>query len=193
MSEAIALPLGSRPERAALVRRAREGDQAAFELLIRPSLDRQLRFALSLLGDEMDARDVVQEACIRAWRQLPGLRDPERFDAWHSQILVNQARSMLRRRARVRVREVSVDGVEGDAAPVGAQGPVADLLSERDAVRRAFQRLDADKRLLLVLHHVEERSIAEIAAILEIPEGTAKWRLHAARTALERALEVESR
>ena len=70
---------------------------------------------------------------------------------------------------------------------------VGDDLSAIDVVQRAFRELDATKRTILVLHHVEERSIAEIAALLGIPEGTAKWRLFAARQALERALEVERR
>jgi RNA polymerase sigma-70 factor (ECF subfamily) len=193
MSEAIALHVGVDPARIALVLRARQGDPVAFELLVRPGLDRQLRFALSLLGDEMDARDPVQEACLRAWRELPRLREPARFDSWLGQILVNHARTLLRRRGRARVREVSVEAVDVDALPRSPGVSIADRVSERDVVRRAFGRLDADKRLVLVLHHVEERSIGEIAVLLRIPEGTAKWRLHAARTALGRALEVESR
>jgi RNA polymerase sigma-70 factor (ECF subfamily) len=193
MSQAIALQVDADPARTALVLRARDGDHVAFEHLIRPGLDRQLRFALSLLGDEMDARDAVQEACLRAWRELPRLRQPSRFDSWLAQILVNHARTVLRRRGRARVREVPVEAVDADAAPTSPGMSMADRVSERDVVRRAFGRLDADKRLVLVLHHVEERSIGEIAVLLRIPEGTVKWRLHAARTALERALEVESR
>ena len=193
MSQAIALQADANTARLGLIRRAQEGDHAAFELLIRPGLDRQLRFALSLLGEEMDARDVVQETCLRAWRELPRLRDPERFDSWISQILVNQARSVLRRRRRTQVRQVPVETVDQEGPAGGPSPSVADRLSERDVVRRAFGRLDPDKRLLLALHHVEDRSVAEIAEVLGIPEGTAKWRLHAARAALERALEVESR
>ena len=64
---------------------------------------------------------------------------------------------------------------------------------ENDLIRRAFGRLDVDKRTVLILHHVDERPVSDIARILRIPEGTAKWRLHAARRALERALEVERR
>lgn len=193
MSEAIALKVDADRTRTALVLRARDGDHAAFELLVRPGLDRQLRFALSLLGDEMDARDVVQEACLKAWRELPGLRDPARFESWLSQIVVNQARTALRRRVRIQVREVPVDAIDVDARPRAGTTSVDEATSERDVLRRAFARLDADKRVLLVLHHVEDRSVAEIAALLRIPEGTAKWRLHSARSALERALEVESR
>ena len=73
-----------------------------------------------------------------------------------------------------------------------ARGP-GDALSENDAIRRAFRRLDVDKRTILILHHVEERSVGDVAQLLGIPEGTAKWRLHAARQVLERALQVEQR
>lgn len=73
-----------------------------------------------------------------------------------------------------------------------SRGP-GDALSENDLIRRAFRRLDVDKRSILILHHVEERSVGDIAQLLGIPEGTAKWRLHSARRALERALLLERR
>lgn len=193
MESAIAIRLDGDAARTALVLRARDGDHDAFEQLIRPGLDRQLRLAISLLRDEMDARDVVQEACLRAWRELPSLRDPARFDSWLAQILVNLARTALRRRGRAVVREVPVETADSDSPLASPEAPIASRVSERDLVRRAFERLDEDKRLLLALHHVERRSVEEIAMALRIPLGTAKWRLHAARSALQRALEVESR
>jgi RNA polymerase sigma-70 factor (ECF subfamily) len=70
---------------------------------------------------------------------------------------------------------------------------LGDHLSETDLVERAFRRLDPDKRTILVLHHVEGRSVSDIAGLLRIPVGTAKWRLFSARQALERALQVERR
>lgn len=178
---------------AALVARAQGGDQAAFEALVAPRIDRLLRLADSIVSDDADASDAVQETCLRAWRQLPRLREADRFEAWLWQIAINTCRSALRTRRRVNVREIPVETM-----PVGFDLPepgrgVGDDLSAVDVVQRAFGRLHADKRAILVLHHVEERSIAEIAALLRIPEGTAKWRLFAARQALERALEVERR
>ena len=81
---------------------------------------------------------------------------------------------------------------EGSDLPI--HSPAFDeSISEVDLVRRAFSRLDPDKRAILVLHHVEERSVTDIAQLLTIPEGTAKWRLFSARRALDRALEVERR
>jgi RNA polymerase sigma-70 factor (ECF subfamily) len=175
----------------ALIERAKYGDQAAFEFVLRPKLQRLLRLTLSIVDNESDARDAVQEACVLAWRELPRLRDSDRFEAWLWQIAINVCRTALRNRRRRNIREIHVDAIAG--APEAAQPGRAftEDVSANDSIRRAFLRLDADKRTILILHHVEERPIAEIASLLGIPEGTAKWRLHAARGALTRALEVE--
>lgn len=175
----------------ALVARAQAGDPAAYERLVGPRLERLLRLAYSILASEADARDAVQESCLRAWRELPRLREPERFEAWLWQIVINACRSALRSRRRISVREIAVDALASGSEPIGPGRSFAEALGVSDAIRQAFRRLDPDKRAILVLHHVEERSIADIAALLAIPEGTAKWRLYAARQALERALEVE--
>ena len=176
---------------ALLVERAKAGDNTAFELLIRPRMERLLRLALSILGDESDARDAIQEGCLSAWRQLPRLRDADRFEAWLWRIVVNECRTTLRQRGRASVREITVDDLASTAEPALAGRSFSDTIVAEDAIQRAFRRLDADKRLILVLHHVEDRPIGEIAVLLGIPEGTAKWRLHNARKALARAMEVE--
>jgi len=178
---------------AALVLRAAAGDDVAFQALIEPRIERLLRLARSILRDDALARDVVQDASIRAWRELPGIRDATRFDAWIGQIVVNRCRTELR---RTRVRTVRELQIEDDDAGRGARRPsgerlLGDRVVEAEAVRRAFVRLDGDDRSLLVLHHVDGRSVAEIAAVLAIPTGTVKWRLSRARAALERALEAE--
>jgi RNA polymerase sigma-70 factor, ECF subfamily len=175
----------------ALIAHAQLGEQAAYEALIAPRLPRLVRLAASILGNEQDARDAVQDSCLLAWRELPRLRDSSRFDAWLWQIVINACRSSLRSRRRATVREIAIDEMPPGAEPAHPARALADDLSATDAIRRAFRRLDADKRTILVLHHVEGRPVADIAALLGIPEGTAKWRLHAARQALERALEVE--
>lgn len=177
---------------AGLIERARLGDELAFDELIRPRLDRLLRLAISITANESDGRDVVQEACVHVWRDLPKLRDTARFDAWLSRIVVNGCRSSLRGRRRLAVREISMDA-SAATEPSSPGGTSTDELSRADTIRRAFARLDPDKRSILVLHHVEGRSVADIAGVLQIPSGTVMWRLHAARRALERALEVEGR
>ena len=176
-----------------LVSRAQAGDAEAYDALVRPRMPRLLRLAQSILGNEHDAHDAVQESCLRAWRELPRLRDPERFEAWLWQIVINGCRSAMRGRRRASVREIAVDQMPDGEDLADATRPIADQLSAADLIRRAFARLDVERRTILALHYVEERPITDIAALLNIPEGTAKWRLHAARAALERALEIERR
>ncbi len=181
----------------ALVRRARAGDAAAFEVLVDSRIDRCYRLAWSILANDADAADATQDALVSAWRQLPRLRDPARFDGWLNRIVANAA--LMAHRHRVRLREVSVRPADGGAESPQPE-PRQDLQArtqmdefvDNDAIGRAFDRLRAKDRMILVLRHVEERPVAEIARTLGIPVGTAKWRLHAARTALEKAMEAEA-
>jgi RNA polymerase sigma-70 factor (ECF subfamily) len=177
----------------ALVRRAQSGDPAAYDALVRPRMHALLQLAQSILGNEHDAHDAVQESCLRAWQEIPRLRDPDRFEAWLWRIVINACRSALRGRRRATVREIAVDLMPPGEELADRAQPLDDELSGSDLVRRAFRRLDVDRRTILVLHYVDGRSVTDIAAVLNIPEGTAKWRLHAARASLERALEVERR
>jgi RNA polymerase sigma-70 factor, ECF subfamily len=181
----------------ALVQRARAGDAAAFELLVDTRIDRCYRIAWSILSNDADAADATQDALVSAWRQLPRLRNPATFDGWLNRIVANAA--LMARRHRVRLREVSVRPAYPNAETSQldpAQDPRArtpmDEFVDNDAIARAFDRLRPQDRMILVLHHVEERPVAEIARSLGIPVGTAKWRLHAARTALEKAMEAEA-
>jgi RNA polymerase sigma-70 factor (ECF subfamily) len=181
----------------ALVRRARSGDAAAFDVLVATRIDRCYRLAWSILANDADAADATQDALVSAWRQLPRLRDSAVFDSWLNRIVANT--SLMARRHRVRLREVSVRPAfpgEPTPEPEPPQDPLArtemDKLVDNDAIGRAFDRLRPQDRMILVLHHVEERPVAEIARSLGIPVGTAKWRLHAARGALEKAMEAEA-
>lgn len=171
-----------------LVERARAGDTAAFEALLHDRMDPLFRTAWAILGSEADARDATQEACISAWRQLPRLRDADAFDAWLHRVLVNACRMALRRRGRV--REVAIAPAH-DRAAVGDREPAS--VDEADAISRAFDRLTVEHRTILVLHHLRHESVASISAALDIPPGTVKSRLHAARIALESALAGERR
>ena len=169
-----------------LVSRAARGDALAFERLLASRADRAFRLARAMLGDEFDARDVTQETFVSAWRELPRLRDPDRFDAWLRRILVNACRARMR--VRRQVREISLDAITHHATP----GPgMSERLGASDMLARAFDRLDPNKRALLVLHHLDHASVADIGASLGIPIGTVKWRLHDAREALQRALLAE--
>lgn len=181
----------------ALVRRAQRGDAAAFERLVDTRIDRCYRLAWSILSNDADAADATQDALVSAWRQLPRLRDPATFDGWLNRIVANAA--LMARRHRVRLREVPArPAYSGDETPQPElrqdtqRRTAMDEFVDNDAIARAFDRLRPKDRMILVLHHVEERPVAEIARSLGIPVGTAKWRLHAARTALEKAMEAEA-
>jgi RNA polymerase sigma-70 factor (ECF subfamily) len=180
-----------------LVRRAALGDAGAFDRLLATRLDRCYRLAYSILAHEADAADATQEAIVSAWRQLPRLRDQRSFDSWLNRIVANAAR--MSRRHRVRLREIRVEPTsDGEGASSGpehpdpAAGRQIEAIALADEIGRAFDRLREQDRVVLVLHHVEERPLAEIARTLGIPTGTVKWRLHRARTALERAMEAEA-
>lgn len=177
-----------------LVERARDGDRHAFDRLVAARLPQTYRLAKAITGHPGDAEDVTQEAFLQAWRNLPRLREPARFDAWFGRILVNEARMALRRRDRVMTVPVDAIDVRDDDAPgyvPAALDPSIDAIAHGDALQRAIDQLSVDQRTILALHHVEERPVAETAAFLGIPVGTAKWRLHEARAALERAMESQ--
>lgn len=176
-------------ERRLLVERAQAGDEAAFTYLIGQRQDQLYRLAWSILRHDADALDAAQETCITAWRALPRLRDPERFDAWLARSLVNRCRDMLRRRRREALRDIHMATTARTSAV--SAGGVGEGFVDADAIRRAFDRLKADERTYLALHYAEDRSVAEIAALVEAPEGTVKWRLSRARQALERTLARE--
>ena len=176
----------------ALVEQAGAGDLEAYDALVQPRVDQLYHTALAILRHEADARDAVQDSCVRAWRQLSRLREADRFDAWLGRILLNTCRERLRSRRRTVIREIALADGPDDGPELPRPGPsLADRVAEVDAVRRAFLRLRPEERIVLALHHGEQRGIAEIANLLETPQGTVKWRLHEARKALARALERE--
>lgn len=166
-----------------LVEQAAGGDADAFEALVAARLNRAYRTASAILGSEADAYDVVQDAFVAIWRHLPKLRDRTKFDAWLNKMIVNRCRDVLRQRRRS--REVALDGAL-DLQSEDSIGRAADMA----AITTAFERLSVGHRHLLVMHHLHRVPVADLAMELGIPEGTTKWRLHAARAALTRALEA---
>ncbi len=153
-------------------------------------IDAIYRLSFAIVGDEADARDSTQETFIAAWRRIRELRDPDRFDSWLQRIAVNAARMTLRARGRRRVREIP----SGDVARLATMSDQATTeLADPDLLGAALDRLPADQRTILVLHHLEGQGIAEMAEVLGIPVGTVKSRLHSARDALHAALAAEAR
>ncbi len=178
----------------ALVERARHGDHDAFAVLVDARLTPTFRTALAILGNEADARDATQEIFLRVWRNLPELRDPDRFGAWFGRIVVNTCRTAIRGRRRRIVREISVEALPEQghqlASPLDRH---ADRSAEADVLAHALDRLSVADRTLLALHHFEHLSLEEIGVRLGLPAKTVKSRLFSARRSLERALEVERR
>ena len=168
-------------------------DRSAFDAIVRSRIDAVYRTSLAILGSEADAADATQETFVSAWCHRDALRDSDRFDAWIGRINLNACRAQLRRRSRSKVREIRRFDPEGDREPASTEPALADHIADADAFDRAFARLSVDDRALLVLHHFQERPVAEIAAALGAPAGTIKSRLHRARAALESALAKESR
>jgi RNA polymerase sigma-70 factor (ECF subfamily) len=169
-----------------LIERARSGDVMAFEALVDARLDGMLRTATAIVGDVETAREATQDTLIAIWRELPTLRSLDRFDAWAGRILINRCRLLLRRGQRQRSRETTLEAV--DQPRLDSQ----EALGARLALEVAFERLDANERALLVLHHLDGLELQEIAAHLEIPVGTAKSRLFAAWRSLQRHLDAGS-
>jgi RNA polymerase sigma-70 factor (ECF subfamily) len=178
-------PIGPAIDRS-IVDRARTGDLDAFESIVRARMDAVYRLTAAILGDEADARDAAQETFVATWRELPRLREPERFDAWLQRVAVNAARMALRARGRRRVREIPSSQVATLAAAT-APNPGSDAA----LLDAALRRLPVEQRAILVLHHLEGHPLAEIAEILDIPVGTAKSRLFHARQALAAAIRDE--
>jgi RNA polymerase sigma-70 factor (ECF subfamily) len=180
----------------ALLRLAARGDLRAFDALMAGRLDRCYRLAWSILQNDADAADATQEAFVHAWRELPRLRAPGAFDGWLNKIVANTALMAHRSRRRLREVQVAPESNEDELSALDhgytTGGPTEiDAVAETDAIRRAFGQLRPKDRAILTLHHVDERPVAEIATLLGIPVGTAKWRLHNARRTLERLMEVE--
>ena len=161
-----------------LVERAKRGDHDAFAQLVDPALARLDAAARLIVRDPELARDAVQEALIRTWRDLPGLRDPARFDAWLYRLTVNSCLDIMRRRRR-RPIEVEITPLDAPTAP-----DVSDHLADREMIDEALRRLDAGHRAVVALHYLLGMPLPQVAESLGIPVGTAKSRLHYALVAM---------
>jgi RNA polymerase sigma-70 factor, ECF subfamily len=163
------------------IERAKRGDHDAFATLVDARLARLDAAARLILRDGELARDAVQDALIRAWRDLPGLRDPERFDAWLHRLLVNACLDLARRRKRrpIEVELMSID------SPIVADP--SGRLAVQEQIHDALGRLDPGQRAVVALHYLLGMPLTEVAATLGIPAGTARSRLHYGLAAMRAA------
>ena len=170
-----------------LVELARRGDREAYADLIRVRGDWLFAIAQRILRDVDRTEDAVQDALVIAWRDLPGLRDPDRFDAWLRRLLVRSCISEARRERRLgaTVRVLPMD------LPASSDDYVS--VADRDELDRGFRRLPPEQRAILVLRHFAGLETAEIADALAIPPGTVRSRLHHAHRAMRAALDADAR
>jgi RNA polymerase sigma-70 factor, ECF subfamily len=175
-----------------LLRRAREGDTAAFGELVEQHQSRIYAVCLRILADPDDARDAAQDAFVTAFRKLAQFRGDAAFTTWLHRIAVNACYDELRR-AKRRPMLHAVSASDDDRVPEpGPPAPDhADEIAGTVDVTRALAAIPDDFRIALVLADVEDLPYEEIARVLEVPVGTVKSRVHRGRVALARLLAGE--
>jgi RNA polymerase sigma-70 factor (ECF subfamily) len=171
-----------------LVIRARAGDRDAFSELAARSIGRLTAVARMILRDEYGAQDAVQEALIEAWRSLPGLRDPDRFDAWMRRLLVRACFKGARRGRRVNAVEIALTPADEPAIAGGER--TVDL---HDQLERGLARISPTLRAAVVLVYYLDLPLADAAQAMGVPLGTAKSRLNRASQALRAEIDADER
>jgi RNA polymerase sigma-70 factor, ECF subfamily len=175
-----------------LVAWASQGDAGAFAELVRRHSNLVYRVALRMLGNE-DAQDASQEVWVRVWRNIKGFRGESAFSTWLYRITLNTCLSVRQRESRRQEREYGDELPYLPEPPGGEADPEAAALSaeRRQEIEAALQHVRAEHRAALVLRHMEGLSYAEIAEVLEVPDGTAKGWVSRGRTAMRVALAQE--
>jgi RNA polymerase sigma-70 factor, ECF subfamily len=171
----------------ALVDSARQGDDEAFGALARMVGDSCMAIAYRILRDADLADEATQAALVTAWRELPSLRDPDRFEPWLHRILTRECYDLTRQRRRW--------SADIRLLPVRDRVEPTDILTveDRDQIDRAFRRLPVEQRTVLVFHHYLGLTLAEVADRVGVPLGTVKSRIHLATAAMRASVEADAR
>ena len=169
--------------KADLVERARAGDHEAFAILATTAFGRMYGAAKLILRDQTRAEDAVQEALLLAWRHVGAIRDPDAWDAWLYRLTVNACYRLARSGRERRIVELDMRA-ELMTPTADFTGPVV----ERDRIMAAVSALPFDQRAVIVLHFYLDLPLTQAAAVLDVPTGTAKSRLHRGLEALRRSL-----
>ncbi|MBX3030076.1 MAG: sigma-70 family RNA polymerase sigma factor [Chloroflexi bacterium] len=170
-----------------VVRRARSGEREAFDQLIDDCGMHLRRIAYGILRDRSLADDAVQRTFLAIWQDLPGLREPERFDAWSYRLLVRACHAEARRSPRW-MPSLSLGPQPEPAVDAGIVA-----VADRDQLERGFRRLSVEHRTVIVLHHFLDLPLVEVAAVMGTSPGTTYSRMHHALRALRAALEADDR
>lgn len=165
-----------------LVRRAQEGDEAAFSVLVERHGDRAYALALRILRSTSDAEEVAQDALVRAWRSLSKFRGDSAFSSWLYRIVARQAFDRAAVLKSRRHREVGGEGI--DDVPAETAGPDPEARERAVRLERLVAGLPEVPRTVVTLYYYQDRSVAEVAKILGMPENTVKTHLSRARAAL---------
>jgi RNA polymerase sigma-70 factor (ECF subfamily) len=165
-----------------LIRRAQGGDQAAFGRLVERHADRAYALALRIVRSASDAEEVTQDALVRAWRALPRFRGDAKFSSWLYRIVARRSFDRARLLKGRREREAGAEGIE--QAPVEAGTPEPDERERAAKLERLIATLPEVPRTVVTLYYYQDRSVAEVARILKMPENTVKTHLSRARATL---------
>lgn len=174
------------------------GDRAAFEQLVRVESPRLYRVILRILHDEDEARSVMQETFLQAFKRLSTFRGESKLTTWIYAIGINLARAALRKTRRLTVlEEQDIErlqprfrmGMYVEQYEAWNPQRISERKERRRLVHEAIAQLPDDYRTIVTLRDIEELSTAEAARILEISEGAARVRLHRARQALRKILD----
>jgi RNA polymerase sigma-70 factor (ECF subfamily) len=191
-------PVTLPPDESDLVARARGGDKAAIRIIVRQNNRRLFRVARSILKDEWEAEDAVQEAYVRAFRRLDDFEGRSRLATWLTRIVVNEALMRLRRRRPeiADIADLDTAAIEQAANivpfPINAQPDPERAMAQTEInamLEKAIDELPDIYRIVLVARVVEEMSVEETAALFSLKPETVKTRLHRARSLLRQDLE----
>ena len=169
-----------------LVERAMHGDEEAFDEIVGRIGDSMHSVARRILRDTNLAEDATQQALLDAWRHLPQLRDPDRFEAWAYRLVVHACYAEARRERRHR-GNLQLLAPDDSSSPDSSAG-----LATRDQLDRGFRRLSVEHRTVVVLVHYLGLSPSEAAETMGTPVGTARSRLHYALQHLRAALTADA-
>ena len=191
------LAMVSRPSDAALVERFKGGDRSAYSEIVQRYQHRVFTLAMRWMGDEQIAAEVSQDVFIALFKALPKFRGDAKLSTWVYRVVVNHCKNRrLYRQRRAADRHESLEGSRDDddvpRRQFASEGPGADSTTHRseaeELIHTALAELDEEQRSIILLRDLEDLSYEEIGALLGLPRGTVKSRLHRARSELAKVL-----